>query len=178
MVERIRCEVEEKSVGLRGAVMRYGLVERMGRSARRAGVTLLAFGIGRREFRLVVDGHRDAITNMVGAIKEKSPDTFIETHVLYGFPSETREEFEKSFGLSQYFDSVIYFYYTERKNVKASMLPGKINADEMIYRTRRIMDHPSFTRDPDGDKEPQVLLGYGLSEAELLRSIRKSYPEG
>jgi MiaB/RimO family radical SAM methylthiotransferase len=119
----------------------------------------------------------DAITDMVVKIKEKSPDTFIETHVLYGFPSETREEFEKSFGLTLYFDSVIYFYYTERKNVTASTLPGKMNADEMVHRTRRIMGHPSFTRDPDSDKVPQVLLGYGLSEAELLQSIRKSYPE-
>lgn len=120
----------------------------------------------------------NAITDMVGAIKKKSPDTFIETHVIYGFPGETLEEFEKSFILSQYFDSVIYFYYTERKNVKSSMLPGKMNADAMIHRTRRIMGHPSFTRDPDTDKEPQVLLGYGLSKTELFQSIRKSYPEG
>ena len=115
------------------------------------------------------------IIDMVKSIKETSPDTFLETHVIYGFPGETREEFEDSFRLCRVFDSVIYFYYTDRKNVKASTLPGKMNADEMIYRTRKIMAHPNFTRDPESGQTPLVLLGYGLSEAELLQSIRKSY---
>ncbi len=116
------------------------------------------------------------IIEMVRSIKEASPDTFLETHVIYGFPSETREEFKDSFRLCRIFDSLIYFYYTDRKNVKASTLPGKMNADEMIYRTRQIMAHPNFTRDPESGQTPLVLLGYGLSEAELLQSIRKSYP--
>lgn len=116
----------------------------------------------------------DDIIKIVGEIKEDFPNIYLETHVIYGFPGETREEFRDSFRLSRYFDSVIYFYYTDRKNVKASLLPGKLSADEMIYRTREIMRHSLFTREAELAMPPLVLLGYGLDEVALYRSIQQS----
>lgn len=114
------------------------------------------------------------ITQIAGEIKKDFPDIYLETHVIYGFPGETREEFRDSFQLSRYFDSVIYFYYTDRKNVKASLLPGKLSADEMIDRTREIMRHSLFTRETESATSPLVLLGYNLSESEMFESIRQN----
>ncbi|MFH0728688.1 MAG: radical SAM protein [Pseudomonadota bacterium] len=113
------------------------------------------------------------VTKIIGVIKKDFPDIYFETHIIYGFPSETREEFQGAFHLADHFDSVIYFYYTDRKNVKASLLPGKLSADEMIYRTREIMRHPLFTREAEFATPPLVLLGYGLNERELYKSIRR-----
>jgi MiaB/RimO family radical SAM methylthiotransferase len=117
--------------------------------------------------------HVDDITQIVGEIKRDFPGIYLETHVIYGFPGETREEFRDFFRLSRHFDSVIYFYYTDRKNVKASLLPGKLSADEMIDRTGEIMRHRLFTREAESATPPLVLLGYGLSESELFESIRQ-----
>jgi MiaB/RimO family radical SAM methylthiotransferase len=113
------------------------------------------------------------VTKIMGVIKKDFPDIYFETHIIYGFPSETREEFQGAFHLADHFDSVIYFYYTDRKNVKASLLPGKLSADEMIDRTREIMRHPLFTREAEFATPPLVLLGYGLNERELYESIRR-----
>jgi threonylcarbamoyladenosine tRNA methylthiotransferase CDKAL1 len=117
--------------------------------------------------------HVEDITQIACEIKRDFPEIYLETHVIYGFPGETREEFRDSFHLSRYFDSVIYFYYTDRKNVKASLLPGKLSSDELIYRTREIMRHPHFAREAEVATPPLVLLGYGMSEEDLFESIRQ-----
>jgi MiaB/RimO family radical SAM methylthiotransferase len=116
----------------------------------------------------------DDITKIVREIKQDFPDVYLETHVIYGFPSETMEEFRDSFRLADHFDSVIYFYYTDRRNVKASSLPHKLSCEEIIRRTDELMRHPGFSREPDSAQPPVLLLGYGLNEAALYRSIRQS----
>ena len=47
------------------------------------------------------------IMALVREVKEKYPHIFIETHVIYGFPGETREEFRDTFKLARVFDSVM-----------------------------------------------------------------------
>ena len=116
----------------------------------------------------------DGIMALVREVKKKYPDTFIETHVIYGFPGETREEFRDTFRLAGVFDSVIYFYYTDRKNVKSSLLPDKLACHEIIQRTKEIMRHPQFSHEQDAAQPPMVLLGYGLSATELFKSIERS----
>ena len=116
----------------------------------------------------------DDIINIVKDIKETFPHIYLETHIIYGFPSETEAEFRDSFELLEYFDSVVYFYYSDRRNVKSSLFPDKVSFENIIDRTRYIMAHPNFTQKPDTTSLPLVLLGYDLSASEIIASIKKN----
>jgi threonylcarbamoyladenosine tRNA methylthiotransferase CDKAL1 len=107
-------------------------------------------------------------------VKDKYPHIFIETHVIYGFPGETREEFKDTFRLAEVFDSIIYFYYTDRNNVKSSLLPGKLSCHEIIHRTREVMRHPEYCQEQEAAAASMVLLGYGLSAPDLFKSIERN----
>jgi MiaB/RimO family radical SAM methylthiotransferase len=107
-----------------------------------------------------------AVLRNVRNVKAECPGTFLETHMIYGFPSETREEFEDSFSALNSFDSVIYFYYTDRKNTPASLLNPRPSAPEMAYRTKRILSHERFTVDRETATPPVLLLGYDLKRSE------------
>ena len=125
----------------------------------------------------LMDRHYDAaeVMRLVRELKARSPQTFFETHIIYGFPSETQEEFEDTFRAVESFDSVIYFYYTDRKGVKASLLQPKISDCEMIRRTQRILSHSKFSLGNDGSPLPCVLLGYELQEGrEIFESLARS----
>jgi hypothetical protein len=68
-IERIACAVESGHEALVGAVMRYGVMERLGASSARVDVRLLAFGLGDGELRLVVEGDRRDIANVMRGLK-------------------------------------------------------------------------------------------------------------
>jgi len=69
MLERVLIEVERGEAALESAVCRYGILERLARSAKRLGVEVVAFGFGRGELRAVLEGRRNAITNVVRGVK-------------------------------------------------------------------------------------------------------------
>ncbi len=69
MVERIAIDVLEGWSGLRGPVLRYGFLDRVHRSATRRGLAVLAFGLGRREVRLVVEGAPEEVPNLLRGVK-------------------------------------------------------------------------------------------------------------
>lgn len=112
------------------------------------------------------------ICTTLKTLKRQHPHLFLETHVIYGFPSETRTEFFDSFRLTGYYDSIIYFYYTDRKNVRSSFFPEKITSSEMIWRTKKIFSHPLFSREQAESKQSMVLLGYNMGPQALFDSIR------
>lgn len=115
------------------------------------------------------------VMRTVKEIRAEFPRTFFETHMIYGFPTETREEFQDTFGAVEAFDSVIYFYYTDRKNVQASLLQPRISDSEMIYRTKQIINHSRFTVTREGAAPPLVLLGYDLEKAgDIFGSLARS----
>ncbi|BBO81089.1 hypothetical protein DSCO28_16550 [Desulfosarcina ovata subsp. sediminis] len=117
------------------------------------------------------------IFKIIHEIKSKYQHIFFETHIIYGFPSETREEFEDAFRAADFFDSVIFFYYTDRKNVSASRLKGKIPTAEIMQRTETILNHPRFRIKHGNDHPPVVLLGYELNTTDdIFRSIANSLP--
>jgi MiaB/RimO family radical SAM methylthiotransferase len=108
-------------------------------------------------------------------MRQKYPGIYLETHMMYGFPTETREEFEYSFHAADYFDSVIYFYYTDRKNVKSSLLAGKVPGMELRHRTQTILDHPRFHLNSDSANPPIIMLGYDLKTPhDIYKSIEVS----
>lgn len=69
MVERVTLTVESGAEALQGAVARYDLLKRLARSARKQGVVLLAFGLGQREHRLVLEGAPSSITNLLRGLR-------------------------------------------------------------------------------------------------------------
>lgn len=105
-------------------------------------------------------------------IKDDHPHLFLETHVIFGFPGETREEFAETFKLAETFDAVIYFYYTDRKGVTSALLPGKISDDEVKHRVDMIVAHPRFTWKQNDATPPLVLLGYGPETTEIFKTMQ------
>lgn len=118
------------------------------------------------------------VMRTVREMKKNSPRTYCETHIIYGFPTETREEFEGTFRASEYFDSVIFIRYTDRKGVKASLLSPKVTESEINYRTNEIVKHPRFAPRAEGATPPLVLLGYDEKTiSDILVSLEQSHPK-
>lgn len=69
MVEQVAVFLDGSAKGIENAVLRYALLERISSSCALRGVVLLAFGIGRDEIRLVLEGHSGDITNVVRGVK-------------------------------------------------------------------------------------------------------------
>lgn len=115
------------------------------------------------------------VLRLMQEMRKKYPGIFLETHMMYGFPTESWEEFESSFRATEYFDSVIYFYYTDRKNVSASLLDGKISRAEIDHRTQAILTHSRFHLDHDSATPPIIMLGYDLqTPQDIFQSIKGS----
>ena len=104
-------------------------------------------------------------------LKRRFPALYLETHVIFGFPGETRDDFRATLRLAEVFDAVIYFCYTDRKNVASATLPGKIGADELRRRIDEIVAHPRFTQRQEGAAPPVVLLGYGPETTRLTETL-------
>ncbi len=115
------------------------------------------------------------IFRVVREMKRNYPGIYLETHMIYGFPTESREEFDSSFRAAEYFDSVIYFYYTDRKDVRSSLLDGKISEAELSDRTQAILDDPRFHINCDNATPPVIMLGYDQQTPhDIFKSIKSS----
>lgn len=110
------------------------------------------------------------VIEAVREMKTKSPQTYVETHIIYGFPNETREEFEESFRAIEAFDSLIYIAYTDRKGTRAALMQPKTTDAEIMFRTNRIVRHPRFAASREGATPPLVLLGYERKEMDEMIS--------
>lgn len=69
MTETIALFLDDGHEGIANPILRYGLLERIASAAALRGITVYAFGIGHDEIRLVVDGERAHITNLIRGIK-------------------------------------------------------------------------------------------------------------
>ncbi|NLJ27692.1 radical SAM protein [Desulforhabdus amnigena] len=117
----------------------------------------------------------DDVLRLMQEMRRSYPGIYLETHIMYGFPTESREEFESSFSAAEYFDSVIYFYYTDRKDARSSFLNGKISRSEIDYRTKAILNHPRFHLNSDSATPPLIMLGYDLQTPhDIFKSIEGS----
>lgn len=118
------------------------------------------------------------VLDLAREIRARVSDIFLETHIIYGFPSETRDEFEDTFRVLDYFDSAIYFYYTDRPNVESCRFHGKISRSEIIRRTESILTHPRLCLRKSSSELPAILLGYDLhTPNDIYKSIARSYPD-
>ena len=69
MVERVELEVESGYEGLTRNLLRYGLLERARRFCEKGNVVWLAFGVGERGVRFVLDGEAEAIAGVIKRLK-------------------------------------------------------------------------------------------------------------
>ncbi|MBP7653806.1 radical SAM protein [Candidatus Dependentiae bacterium] len=93
------------------------------------------------------------VLELVEKIKTFNPSIKFRTHIMYGFPTETREEFEKSFEiLPEYFDESYFFCYSDKEGTESINYDGKISNDEKISRTQYVCDYFK--------KNKKILLGY------------------
>lgn len=68
-IERIECGLAKGHAALVSAVMRYGVLERLSATSERAGVELLAFGLGDGKLRMLVQGEAGGIANTLRGLK-------------------------------------------------------------------------------------------------------------
>jgi MiaB/RimO family radical SAM methylthiotransferase len=113
----------------------------------------------------------ERVMEAVLELKARFPALYVETHVIFGFPGETRDEFRATLRMAEVFDAVIYFCYTDRKNVRSATLPGKVAGEELRHRIDEIVAHPRFTRSQHGATPPVVLLGYGPETTRLFEAL-------
>jgi len=74
------------------------------------------------------------VARAAAEIKSVNPACHLQTHILYGFPSETRKEFCASFELGRVFDSVVYFFYTPKRGTPAFQLKSTVTRTELMHR--------------------------------------------
>jgi len=79
-----------------------------------------------------------SLLNIVNEIRALNPHVRIETVVMYGFPSETREELVDTFALGGYFDEIMYIAYSGRTGTPAFEYKGKISEKEKKNRASLI----------------------------------------
>ena len=78
------------------------------------------------------------VLEVVASIRKANPRVRMTTHIIYGFPGETRRQFASSFALIRYFDEIRYFCYMDRPGSRSSGMENKITAREMLWRTNAI----------------------------------------
>lgn len=74
----------------------------------------------------------ESIFNIAKQIKKDSSSIFLRTHIIYNFPTETKQEFMNNINHPdlKYFNEVMLFCYSDRKGTKAAELKGKIAGKE------------------------------------------------
>jgi tRNA-2-methylthio-N6-dimethylallyladenosine synthase len=78
----------------------------------------------------------DKVVEIVKEIKGLNPKIEISTQFIYGFPTETFEEFKDYFKMLSVFDEIWFWYYSERKGTKSVDIYPKIPKEEMIRRLK------------------------------------------
>jgi len=77
---------------------------------------------------------------MVVRIHRRAPHIMLRTHMIVGFPSETREDFRKTLTFVQRtpWDMVLAFPYTDRPRTAAAKIREKVSKPELVYRMLRL----------------------------------------
>ncbi len=84
------------------------------------------------------------------AIKAVCPRLLVKTQIIVGFPSESEEDFQQALDLmkTRLFDYIDVFRYSDRPNMKASDLPGKVPGNVIMRRYRRLFFKSLFQLAP------------------------------
>jgi len=81
------------------------------------------------------------VKKIVKDIKKISPEIHLCTHIMYNFPTESKEDFKESLKLAREFDFIIFLEFGEtKKTPSAKILPKSSNKDGQ-YKERIIRDY-------------------------------------
>ncbi|MCD6469128.1 MAG: radical SAM protein [Thermoplasmata archaeon] len=67
----------------------------------------------------------DKVVQIIKKIRKISPQTFLYSHFIVGFPGETMTDFLKTLFTSIYFDANFIFQYEDRKGAESTSFPDK-----------------------------------------------------
>lgn len=76
----------------------------------------------------------------IKALKRMNPAIMINTHIIVGFPTETKEDFDKTLALfdENIFDRVKIFEYNDRPGTESNQMDGKISEKVKKRRTNKL----------------------------------------
>lgn len=82
---------------------------------------------------------RDIISKLI-ELKKLNPKIKINTHLIVGFPGETKKDFQETLNIidKNIFDRIKVFKYNDRPGTEASMMPNKISEREKSIREKRL----------------------------------------
>ena len=80
------------------------------------------------------------VMEKVKILKKECPELILQTHILFGFPGETREEFNDSLKAAKEFDIARFFCYSERPGINALGLKERVPKEEKIKRAEMIKE--------------------------------------
>lgn len=85
---------------------------------------------------------REVFENRVKIIKKVMPHACVGADVIVGFPGETGELFEDTFNFLKHLEiSYLHvFSYSERRNTRAVMMPGKVSPADKEQRSKRLIE--------------------------------------
>ena len=68
---------------------------------------------------------------VIEEVREHNPDIYLYTHFIFGFPTETRQDFENSIAWAKYFDHSLFLPYVDNKKSAAHTIIPKCSKEEM-----------------------------------------------
>ncbi len=77
-----------------------------------------------------------AFSDIIKDLRSISPRTWLYTHILINFPTETREEFGESLHMSRLFDERMIISYADNPGTPADDITPKVSYDEQVYRLK------------------------------------------
>ncbi len=104
-------------------------------------------------------------------IRQLNPAIHLTTHIIYGFPGETRQDLAASFQLAGHFNEVHYFCYLDKPEVMAYRLDHKVSCREMWARTRMIQDEIKKLR--RSGRPCPFTMAYTDKEIEILWPVHR-----
>lgn len=81
------------------------------------------------------------VLEAVESIRELSDSLWMTTHLIFGFPSETRAEFEDLMNVGRAFNEILYILYSDYDGIPASRLSPKISREEGQWRAARLKEY-------------------------------------
>jgi hypothetical protein len=147
MVEKVACDLTGRIHGLTGAVFRYEVLERLNRSASRRNVTVLAFGFGAHELRLVLEGTSDDITNVLRGLKVGTTRAARKWHLRL----QTGPNQRSTVTQSELVEAVTWAHTAPENTAKEGPLadPWSSHRDLMGFREARFFDAKHLKRRVD-----------------------------
>lgn len=79
------------------------------------------------------------VLRIVRKLKKIYPRTYLHTHIIFGFPTETEKDFEDSIKAARIFDSAVFFLCSERPGIISSSIRPKVSEKEKKGRLRKIL---------------------------------------